>query len=34
LQGVSLLANAFRDPALVESEGMLFCRWIDDLSEP
>jgi len=31
LQGVSLLANGFRNPALVESEAELLCRWIDGL---
>jgi TetR/AcrR family transcriptional regulator, transcriptional repressor for nem operon len=33
LQGVSLLANGFRDPTLVETEAALLCRWIDGLND-
>ena len=32
LQGVSLLANGFRNPALVETEADLLCSWIDSLN--
>jgi len=31
LQGVSLLANGFRDPTLVETEAASLCSWIDSL---
>jgi TetR/AcrR family transcriptional repressor of nem operon len=33
LQGVSLLANGFRNPKLVETEAALLCDWIDGLSD-
>jgi TetR/AcrR family transcriptional repressor of nem operon len=31
-QGISLLTNTFRDPALMEAEGRRLTRWIDELA--
>lgn len=33
LQGVSLLANGFRDPKVVETEAVLLCHWVDSLAD-
>jgi AcrR family transcriptional regulator len=32
-QGISLLANCFRDPSLVETEASMLCNWIDALKD-